>query len=279
MHAESWLRTLLCFDWVNLIEIPSESRRVSVKMMLNCQLSSLVCQHMWKCDHYCFFFFDSKLKLIWKMHVKFNIDLYCVHRNIKNLTWVPRLHCNIYVYIYSTVFTPAWSLLFNLKWRTGLQVDEPTFAGLPINLYSVNRVNSCSVSEICARWFRLPRRRRHPPPDIASSFYLFLLWQEVDVPLDLDILFWGGNFASYLTFSIFPRPSSGLNCRSMFCNCVIRPPLRFIVTFLHRSLVRGVINVSRLVLPLWERWRFLGSIGAVTDFVMASVVFADQVCR
>lgn len=179
------------------------------------------------------------------------------------------------MHIWSTVFNPVSSVLFNLTWITGLQVDEPTFAGLPINLYSVNRVNSCSVSELWARRFRLQRRRRHPPPDIASSFYLFLLWQEVDVLLDLDILFWGGNFASYLTFSIFPRPSSGLNCRSMFCNCVIRPPLRFIVTFLHRSLVCGVINASRLILPLWELCCFLRSVAAMTEFVMASVV----ICR
>lgn len=91
------------------------------------------------------------------------------------------------------------------------------------------------------------------------SYYLFIFLPippltGVDGPLDLDILFWGGNFASYLTFSIFPRPSSRLDCCSMFCNYVIRPPLRFIVTFLYRSLVREVINVSRLMLTLRERY-------------------------
>lgn len=118
---------------------------------------------------------------------------------------------------------------------------------------------------------------RAPAPSLPPSWYFFIFLSlppltGVDVPLDLDILFWGGNFASYLTFSIFPRPSSRLNCRSMFCNYVIRLPLRFIVTFLHRSLVRKVINVSCLILPLWECWRFLRSFGTLTEFIIASVV-------
>lgn len=98
-----------------------------------------------------------------------------------------------------------------------------------------------------------------------------------DVPLDLDILFWGGNFASYLTFSIFPRPSFRLNCCSLFCNYVIRLPLRFIVTFLYRSLVHKVINVLRLILTLWERRQRLRSCASMTEFIIAPVFCRSDV--